>query len=248
MKKFLAISMILAVFTAAATGCSQNQSNTGNGNNEPDNTVTGGAVSTFDADDIITEESSAPDNGAETAGAPSDGGYVEGLAVEMAQAVYDSVEFPSMMDMNYEPDIISSFLGIDVADCEDYYFANAMINVNLNEVMIAKPKAGREDALKAAFDSHFAYIKDGAAFYPQQEVSAAGAVDGVLDNGYYYIIVHENGSYALDGLKAWLSGDPLPDKLPMGDHGGEAPEGVLDGGFGGLAIELPTGAGDILVG
>ena len=43
---------------------------------------------------------------------------------------------------------------------------------------------------------NFEYIKNGAAFYPEQEVSAAGAVMGTTDSGYLYIIVHENGATA----------------------------------------------------
>ena len=54
------------------------------------------------------------------------------------------------------------------------------------------------------FDAHFEYIKNDAAFYPDQEPSAAGTVNGTTEDGYLYIIVHENGA---DIASAMLSAE-----------------------------------------
>ena len=85
---------------------------------------------------------------------------------------------------------------------EDGFFISNLISAHLLRVFVAKPKAGSEDAVKAVFDERFDYFKNdpNAAFYPMQWESIDGAVSGVTDDGYYYIIVHKNGAEIADAM------------------------------------------------
>ena len=62
-------------------------------------------------------------------------------------------------------------------------------------ILIAKPKAGNENAVKAIFDAKYDYYKNdpNAAFYLAEQEDVKGTVSGVTGDGYYYIIVHPNG-------------------------------------------------------
>lgn len=131
-------------------------------------------------------------------------------ARQMAANAYSVIEWPPMMEM---PDIETTLMmtSIDPSLCTDYYISTPLISADLNEIIICKPDTGREAELQEQFDAHFEYIKNGAAFYPEQEASAAGAVMGKTDDGYLYIIVHENGQAA----EAALQNDP-PAEMPEG--------------------------------
>lgn len=187
MKKIIATFITLTMLTAGISGC------TGNGNSDVSDS-SGSAENSGNSGDSISEGTSdtAPAGTDESSENLPD---ISGRAAQMGAAAMEAVEWPSMMDVTDE-ETASIFFGIDLNMCEDYYFSNQLISAQLNEIVIAKPSAGNEDALKAAFDAHFEYIQNDAAFYPDQEASAAGAVSGTTEDGYYYIIVHENGADA----------------------------------------------------
>ncbi|MGN0701012.1 MAG: DUF4358 domain-containing protein [Oscillospiraceae bacterium] len=117
----------------------------------------------------------------------------ENRATTMGKAAYGAAEWPAMMECN-DDETLKLLLNIEADKIEEYYYAYQMMSVHLNEILIVKPAAGCESAIKSAFDARFEYIKNGAAFYPSQEASAAGSVYGVTKDGYYYIIVHAEGS------------------------------------------------------
>ena len=186
MKKFLATAVALAAITAAFTGCSNNNnssSSTSSTSSEADSSTTSG-----------TSQAETP--------------AAERTVSDLAEAVNGCVEWPAMEEIN-DGEIIKTLFNLDVDLLDEYYISNAMMSVHLNEIIIAKPKAGNEDAVKAQLDEHFAYIKDGAAFYPDQEIAAAGAVEGVTSDGYYYIIVHQIGSQIADVMEAYKPGDEI---------------------------------------
>lgn len=79
---------------------------------------------------------------------------------------------------------------------EDYCFLYPAISFRKLMIFIAKPKKSNEAAVKAIFDEKYDYFKNdpNAAFYEQDKIDVQGAVTGVTSDGYYYLIVHPNGS------------------------------------------------------
>ncbi len=201
MKKFLTTALILAALAMTVTGCSRN-------NNSSD-------VSD-DNSSVVSDSNTESDNNESEAASLT--------AVQMAANALNAVEWPAMMEIP-DADTANVMLSIDPALCEDYYFSTQLMSAQLNEVVIAKPSAGNEDALQAQFNAHFEYIKNGAAFYPAQEESAAGAVQGKTDDGYLYIIVHADGAACEEALM-----NNPPAEMPAAD-------GTVDEGFG---VEEPS--------
>lgn len=204
MKKVFATVIALTMLTATLSGCTSNNNNS-SGNSGNSNVSDSSNVS----DNSGNSDNSNNSNSGNTSDSPSEGtSEIEsdlpdpnGRAAKMGAAAMEADEWPAMMDV-VDPEFATMFFGIDLSMCEDYYLSNQLISANLNEVVIAKPVAGKEDDLKAVFDAHFEYIKNDAAFYPDQEPSAAGAVNGTTNDGYYYIIVHENGDSIASAMLA----------------------------------------------
>ncbi len=208
MKKFLTTALILAMIAMTATGCSNN-------NDSSDVSDNSSVVSDSNTDSENTDNTESDAEG-ETATL---------TAAQMAANALAATEWPAMMEIP-DAESVNMMLSIDPALCEDYYFSTQLMSAQLNEVVIAKPSAGNEDALQAQFDAHFEYIKNGAAFYPAQEESAAGAVQGKTDSGYLYIIVHTDGA----AIEESLMNNP-PAEMPSAD-------GAVDEGFG---VDAPSG-------
>lgn len=224
MKKLISALLILSM-AAALTGCTSGSNSGSSGESQSESQSSSSADESApsdsgamtseggDANSDTESENSDANIGAEGEGTGAASGaeedFVEytpdpdGRAAKLAEAVFNAVEYPGMMEVN-RSDYAEGFFGLDLSICEDFYVSNAMISAQLAEVIIAKPKAGSEDALKEIMDKHFDYIKNdpNATFYPDQEISAAGAVSGVTDDGYYYILVHENGDAAAEALLA----------------------------------------------
>lgn len=182
MKKFLATAMALAAITAAFTGCSNNNTSSGSSSAADSSTTSG------------TSQAEAP--------------AADRTVKDLAEAVNGCVEWPAMEEIT-DGEIIKSLFNLDVDMLDEYYVSNALMSVHLNEIIIVKPKAGNEETVKSQLDEHFAYIKDGAAFYPDQEIAAAGSVEGVTSDGYYYIIVHQIGSQIAEIMEAYKPGDEI---------------------------------------
>ena len=198
MKKFLTLAAILAALTMTVTACSKSNDNSSAATSEAGTTTSeAGASTTTSEAGATTSEAGASDTQADTLD-----------AYQMAANAFSSLEWPSMMELP-DAETAMMMLSIDPALCEDYYMSTQLMSAHLNEVLICKPAEGKEAELQAQFDAHFEYIQNGAAFYPEQEVSAAGAVKGKTDNGYLYIIVHENGATA----EAALQNNP-PAEMP----------------------------------
>ena len=100
-----------------------------------------------------------------------------------------------MMNIVSDPADLAIFLpDFDVSQCEEHCLIIDMVGINSHELLVAKPKAGSESAVKAAFDARFDFIKDPSRFlYPAGFESVAGAVQGETDDGYLYIVVHQDG-------------------------------------------------------
>lgn len=215
MKKLLATVIALSAITAAFTGCTGNSNSSSGSSGESGSSDTGSSV---------TESGSTSDAGT------SDSSAAEArTAADLGMAASTCIDWGDLEQIE-DAEIVKSMLGIDLSLCEESYVATAMMNVHLSEVIVLKPSEGNEDTVKSQLDEHFAYIKDGAAFYPEQEISAAGAVQGETEDGFYYIIVHQIGSEIADVMTAHQRGDEVP-KL-------EVPEDETPGDIG--AFIVPT--------
>ncbi len=86
---------------------------------------------------------------------------------------------------------------LDLNDCEDYVVAGPMISAHLKRFVIAKPKAGREEAVKKALSEYAEASKNppsGAWMgYPGWEVERAGTYFGETDDGCFYVVVAAEG-------------------------------------------------------
>ena len=111
-------------------------------------------------------------------------------------------------------------LGLDLSLLDDYSIFVPMMSVHLDELIVVKPKAGSEADVEKQLTAHLDYIKDGAAFYPEQEIAAAGAVMGQTDDGYYYLVVHQVGSDIAEVIKNYKPGDEVQKiEVPEPDYG-----------------------------
>ncbi len=181
MKKNLIAIIISLLLLTVMTGCSGNSSEEGSGSS---------SENTNSTEDSNISSSSPEDS-------------KESEAYNLAQTVLEAVEFPEdSMSENMTPEDAMLSFSVDTELCEDYYFSVNLMRTQLNEILIAKPKEGCKEQLKEQFDAHVEYLKEQAALYEEQEVSVSGTVTGELDNGYCYIIVHENGSEAEEALEA----------------------------------------------
>ena len=181
MKKFLATVIALSAITAAFTGCSGNTS---------------------------SNSSSSSSVGTSQAESSSESQTTERTAEDLAQAVFQAIDWVSSEQIT-DAEIAKTMVNLDLDLLDDYSIYVPMMSVHLDEVIIVKPKAGKEEEVQKELDEHFAYIKDGAAFYPDQEIAAAGAVEGKTDDGFYYIIVNQIGSQIEEIIKDYKPGDTV---------------------------------------
>lgn len=214
MRKFFTTVIALTMLTAGISGCTNNDNSGSSGSSDvSDSSDNSDNSDSSNSDNSDNSDSSdligTPDASGSTSDSTSDGTSQggenlpdpNGRAAKLGAAAMAAVEWPSMMDVT-DAETATMFFNIDLNMCEDYYFSNQLISAQLNEILVAKPTAGNEDALKDAFDAHFEYIQNEAALYPDQEASAAGAVSGTTEDGYLYIIVHENGAEVAEAMLA----------------------------------------------
>ena len=132
--------------------------------------------------------------------------YPDNRAGRMAAAALNTDEWPYMQVVS-DPELIGTMFSTDsgetfnLDDLEEFCFCTNLISAQLNEVIVVKPVNGREGAVQDVLDSYLNYTQNGAAFYPDQEISAAGAVSGKTADNYMYLIVHENGAAIADAIR-----------------------------------------------
>lgn len=197
MKKILALAAVLSALTLSLAGCtggasSDNSasSDSSSGSGEPmtseshESAATGGEDSA--PSDILTGETSGDNS--------SDGSEsAERTAAALGEAVKNAVEFPEMEDANADFDVT------DIEVVDSFYSVNLM-SPQLYRIVIIKPTEETKDAAAKKIEEYAEYMKTEAAFYPDQEISAAGTVSGVTPDGFYYVIVHEDGAKAEEAL------------------------------------------------
>lgn len=194
MKKTVLTALVLSALMLSIAGCSNNT-----GSDSSDSSSSASTTS---------EATSAPESGAETSGssapetsepetsAPAETGDAQpesGRAAVLGAAALNADEWPDL-DMINDAAIIESYFGFNADDAEDYYLAIPMISANMEEIIVVKPKAGSEEAVKTAIFDHITNVTENMFLYPGQEEIAAGAVSGETPDGYIYGIVHKNGA------------------------------------------------------
>lgn len=216
MKKFLSTAMIVAMLAMTVTGCSNNNNDSSSNANDSSSVTESNSGASSDT------ESSAPEASALT-------------AEQMAANVLATGEWPMLMPITDAE--TASIVGIDVTLAEDYYIAIPSMSAHVTEVIIIKPKAGNESAIQEQVNARFDYVQENGAFYPDNEKVVAGAVKGVTDDGYIYMIVHENGAAAEEAM---LNNPPA--ELP----GAGSEDGVEDGGAAEVFLTATDMAANIL--
>lgn len=181
MKKFMTLAAILAALTMTITGCANNGDSSSAADSGSSNASTSESGSSSEGDTSSEAESTAL------------------TADQMAANALNAIEWPALVKLEND-ELAQTNFGFDPALCEEYSVFMQIMSAHLNEIVVIKPAEGKESELQAQLDAHFEYIKNGAAFYPDQELSANGAVMGKTDSGYLYIIVHEEGQTAADAL------------------------------------------------
>ena len=198
MKKLLAAAAILSI--AAFAGCSANNNNSADSSSEAVSETS--SASSESTSDTTSESETAPAESGTNEDSPEEN-KSDSRAALYADAVLGAAQWPDMELITEDTaESAYSFTGIDLSLCEDYYFALPYTSVDLARIIIVKPAEGNEDAVRSQVEAHFDYIKTSAADYPTQEAAVSGSVSGVTSDGYYYIIVSENGAAAADAIAA----------------------------------------------
>ncbi len=213
MKKIVSVLLISAMLATALTACDTNTPSDSSTNSSTSSTTesTGdsSSASNSSTEDSSSSTESNPDDsinvpddpnnssddmeGVDNSGLP----FPDNKAGELAKAVLATNAWPAM-DLVSDPEVIPVMISPDlnVDAMEEYCFATNIISAQLNKVVVVKPKADNEAEVSEVLDAYFETVTTdpNIVFYPAQEESAKGAVKGKTDDGYYYIIVHENGA------------------------------------------------------
>ena len=134
MKKFLATVIALSAITAAFTGCSGNTSSS--------------------SSSAASDNSSAGTSQAESG---SERQPTERTAEDLAQAVFKAIDWVSSEQIT-DAEIAKTMVNLDLDLLDDYSIYLPTMSVHLDEIVIVKPKAGKEAEVQAELDEHFAYI------------------------------------------------------------------------------------------
>lgn len=123
-------------------------------------------------------------------------------AEAMVKKALEADEWPAM-DYVTEQIYVNTLFADDIVleDCEDYCLASNIISSQLYRILVIKPKADKAEAIEAAIDEYYEYVRSGeAAAYIDQQASAAGSIKGKIEGGYIYLIVHPNGTLVADKM------------------------------------------------
>ncbi|MGN0669316.1 MAG: DUF4358 domain-containing protein [Oscillospiraceae bacterium] len=210
MKKIFLSAILCGSLMLTLAGCgnrnnSDNSSEMASGENSEQSTEESSEQSpesSHESSSDINGGAAAGEEGADNSHLP----FPDNRAGRMAAAALNTGVWPKM-DIVSEADMIGSMFSTDegevfnLDDLEEYCFCTNVISAQLNRVIVVKPMNGREGAVEDAINTYLNYSQTGAAFYPAQEESAAGAVSGKTPDNYIYLIVHKNGAAIADAIR-----------------------------------------------
>ena len=225
MKKFVSMLLISTMLVTALTAC-DNKTNESDSNPSSSSTATGNDStgdsssadnSSSDNESSTSEDSaSTPDDSNSDTDLPSgetDEPVIDNSGLEfpdnkagnIAKTILETNEWPKM-DIVDDQDFLGALFSAEfnLDSCEEYCFASNVMSVQLNKIIVIKPKEGSEEEISNAIDAYLEAVQTdpNIAFYPMQQASAEGAVKGQTDDGYYYVIVHESGADIETGMLA----------------------------------------------
>lgn len=210
MKKIILSAILCGSLVLSLSGCGNRNNDNSDSSSGVSSEESSSEQSSSESSSENSEESSSDNNGG--AGAGNEGGFdnsaltfPDNRAGRMAAAALRTDVWPAM-DVVSEVDMIGSMFSTDegevfnLDDLEEYCFCTNVMSAQLNRVIVVKPMNGREGAVEDAINTYLNYSQTGAAFYPAQEESAAGAVSGKTPDNYIYLIVHKNGQAIADAI------------------------------------------------
>lgn len=209
MKKIILSVLLCGSLALTLAGCGNNNNSSDSSSDMSSSTEESSSTESSSESGSSGIESSSetndfddPNEGVDNSGLD----FPDNRAGRMAAAALKTDAWP-YMEVVSDPELIETMFSTDkgetfnLDDLEEYCFCTNLISAQLNEVIVVKPVNGREGAVQDVLDSFLTYTQNGAAFYPDQEISAAGAVSGKTADNYMYLIVHENGSAIADAIK-----------------------------------------------
>lgn len=222
MKKIITTALIAAMLTVSLAGCSGNNDSgdSGNsGNSGTSSTDSGTGDSGTSSDNVSSgENSSAPAAEGKAPVVrlkamfdkfPEFFGATEGMAMVVAGPSADAIKevFPDPADPEHPTHCVSmvdeaanvvsmmQLTQLNLEDCEDYIMAVPMISAQLKQIVIVKPKAGKEEAVKSALNQFADFAKQPQPMeYPTWEEERAGTKFGETSDGCYYVVVAAEGA------------------------------------------------------
>lgn len=210
MKKIVSILLVCAMLTGTLTACDTNKpsdtssstSSTESSSSESsssESTTESSSTDSGSTDDniVVPDDPNNPGDGDDGEGVDNSGlEFPDNRAGALAKAALATDAWPAM-DLVTDPEFISAMFSADfnIDSYEEFCLSTNFISAAFNKVIIIKPKAGKEEEVSNAFKSYQEMIQDPSMmYYPDQEIQIAGTVTGETDDGYYYMIVHENGA------------------------------------------------------
>lgn len=224
MKKIITTALIAAMLTASLAGCSGSSDpgssdNSGNSSSGGTSSTDGGTSST-DGGTSSEDNSSAPETEGKTpvdrlqavfsSFSVFDVNSVDGfMSMMVAGPDADAIKavFPDSTDPEKplhcvfsveDSEIVAQAIELtqlDFEDCEDYILALPTKSASLKRFVIAKPKAGKEEAVKSALSAYADDQKTARPTeYPSWEEERAGTYFGETDDGCYYVVVAAEGA------------------------------------------------------
>ncbi len=198
--------------TSSDSGSSDNTSsdNTSSDSGSSDNTSSDNTSSDSGSSDNIISGSNGTGDSSSDPGEESYPTLTEGLEfpdTKSGRMVKAALEYnPEDWSMGLKLDdgemLTLKFPELTVDMFEDYCFVYDMIGIQGHTVFAGKAKAGQEDAVKTAIEKNLDAYKDSVNWYPAAGQSVAGAVNGISDDGYYYFVIHADGSDVASAMLA----------------------------------------------
>jgi len=214
MKKIITTLLIAAMLTGTLAGCSsENSENSGAVSDVSSSTASSDGGASGDADSSVVEGKSPVEllnavfSEFEMFSKPGESmpmivGGPDKDAIRAVFPEFDDPEKPThCVRIVEEGTMVATAIGLtqlNLDDCEDYVVAEPMISTQLKHFVIAKPKAGKEEAVKNALSEYAEASKippsDGWMGYPSWEAERAGTHFGETDDGCYYVVVAAEGA------------------------------------------------------
>lgn len=212
-KRSIAIAAAL-IAALTLTACSDNSSESGSSSSsssaQSSSASSSSGASSSSTESSSNESSSSSESGSSSAESSSSADASEstpsaagGRAKKMTDAALAYTEEWSMgMSEGGKEELELLLPGLTEDMFEEYSFMYDPIGINGHFVFAGKPKAGQEAAVKTAFESALASLKQQASFYPAGQESVENAASGETDDGYIYFVIHHMGKDITTAMEA----------------------------------------------